>query len=207
MPIHRFASDVLPPLRLPRMTAATILILPGVGNSGPEHWQSHWERLLPGAVRVLQSDWDAPRCVDWVVTLDAAVAAHAAPLVLVSHSSSCALVAHWAGGATPEQLSKVRGALLVGPSDPLGPHYPVGPSGFAPVPLARLPFPTILVASTDDVYVSLAQARRYADAWGSRFVDVGARGHLNSASGLGDWPEGRMMLGELSRGASQAPDA
>jgi hypothetical protein len=33
--------------------------------------------------------------------------------------------------------------------------------------------------------------------WGASYVDAGARGHLNSESGLGDWLEGRRMLTEL----------
>ena len=111
-------------------------------------------------------------------------------------------VAHWARDASPERLAQVRGALLVAPSDPEGPAYPDGPTGFAPVPLARLPFASIVVASTNDEYITLEQARRYADAWGSRFVDVGASGHLNSASGLGDWPDGRALLDALRAGTA-----
>jgi predicted alpha/beta hydrolase family esterase len=176
----------------------TTLILPGIGNSGPAHWQTRWEALDPALVRVHQAEWDAPRCADWVATLDAAIAAHDAPVVLVAHSSSCALVAHWVVAATPAAHARVGGALLVGPSDPTGPHYPAGPTGFAPVPLVRLPFPSIVVASTDDRYVAFDVARGYADAWGSRFVDVGAKGHVNGESGLGDWPEGRALLASLT---------
>jgi predicted alpha/beta hydrolase family esterase len=176
---------------------APVLLLPGIGNSGPEHWQSVWEREVPGCARLLQAEWDAPRCADWVATLDDALRRATEPVVLVTHSSACALVAHWNAGADATTRAKVRGALLVGPSDPTGPHYPVGPSGFAPVPLAPLPFPTIVVASTDDLYVSLETARRYADAWGSRFVNIGAAGHINSDSKLGSWPAGQALLAEL----------
>ncbi|MBI3790758.1 MAG: alpha/beta hydrolase [Gemmatimonadetes bacterium] len=175
-------------------------MLPGIGSSGPEHWQTRWERLDPTLVRVQQAEWDAPRCADWVQTLDAAIAAATAPVILVAHSSACALVAHWVKQTAGAPGIRVGGALLVGPSDPTGPHYPVGPTGFAPVPLVRLPFPSIVVASTDDIYVSLEQAAAYARAWGSRLENVGARGHINSASGLGDWPEGRAWLDELRRG-------
>ena len=175
----------------------SVLILPGIGNSGPAHWQSHWERSVPGCTRLLQAEWDAPRCADWGATLDAALARAGEPVVLVTHSSSCALVAHWNVGASAGTRAKVRGALLVGPSDPTGPCYPVGPTGFAPVPLAPLPFPTIVVASTDDIYVSLETATRYAAAWGSRLVNIGAAGHINGDSGLGDWPAGRALLAEL----------
>jgi predicted alpha/beta hydrolase family esterase len=137
-----------------------------------------------------------------VATLDAAIASADAPVVLVAHSSSCALVAHWARDASAGQLARVRGALLVAPSDPEGPSYPAGPTGFAPMPLGRLPFRSIVVASTDDIYVTAEQARTYAAAWGSTLVDVGAAGHINAASDLGDWMAGRVLLAELH----DAPD-
>ena len=184
----------------------TTLILPGLGDSGPEHWQSYWEREDASCRRVVQADWDAPRITDWVCTLSAAVGVRRDWVFLVAHSSSCALVAHWARAATPDVLSRVRGALLVAPSDPDGPNYPDGPTGFSPVPLEPLPFPSIVVASTNDIYVSLAQARRYANAWGSSFVNVGAAGHINSASGLGRWAVGHALLAALRDGMS-TPDA
>ena len=179
----------------------TTLILPGLFDSGPQHWQSHWERSDPDTRRVVQADWATPRCADWVATLDAAVAALDDVALLVAHSSACALVAHWARAARPEARARVRGALLVAPSDPEGPAYPEGPTGFGPVPLDPLPFPSIVVASGDDPYVTLDRARRYADAWGSRFVDVGPLGHINGASGLGEWPAGRALLDTPRAGA------
>ena len=190
------------------MDSVTSLILPGLGNSGPAHWRSYWERQDPTCRRVLQAEWDAPRCADWVAVLDAAVAGALGPVVLIAHSSACALVAHWAREAAPGPAARVRGALLVAPSDPEGARYPAGPTGFAPVPLERLPFSSVVVASADDVYVSLERARAYATAWGSRFVDVGPAGHINAASGLGAWPAGYALLEEL-RGAagSDARDA
>lgn len=185
----------------------TTLILPGLFDSGPDHWQSHWVRHDPACRRVEQDDWATPRCADWADRLDAAVAAADGPVVLVGHSSACAMVAHWAAAAPAAHLARVRGALLVAPSDPEGPRFPAGPTGFAPVPGARLPFPSVVVASTDDEYVTAERARRYAGAWGSRFVDAGARGHLNGASGLGAWPEGAALLEELRAGAAGAADA
>jgi hypothetical protein len=179
------------------MDAVTTLILPGLGNSGPEHWQSLWVRDDASCRRVDQAEWDAPRCADWAQLLDEAIAGESQPVVLVGHSSSCAMVAQWARGASAARLARVKGALLVAPSDPEGPAYPAGPSGFGPVPLARLPFPSIVVASTDDVYVSLERAKQYADAWGSTFVDLGPTGHINAASGLGTWGFGYAMLNLL----------
>lgn len=175
----------------------TTLILPGLSSSGPDHWQSHWERADSTCVRVQQLEWDAPRCADWVLALERAVRGCDGDVVLVGHSSSCAMVAHWAHATTAGMLARVRGALLVAPSDPEGAHYPAAPSGFAPVPLETLPFRSIVVASNDDMYVSLERARAYATAWNSEFVDVGAAGHINAASGHGPWPDGVALLNQL----------
>ena len=170
-----------------RMNSASslVLILPGLGNSGPQHWQSEWERHDASMMRVMQDEWHAPRCEDWATRLDEVFAAQCNSVVLVAHSASCALVARWARGASTTQLARVLGALLVAPSDPTAPNYPLGPTGFAPVPLQPLPFPSIVVASDDDIYVSEATARSYATAWGSRLVLLRGSGHINSASGLG----------------------
>ena len=41
------------------------------------------------------------------------------------------------------------------------------------------------------------RARAFAVAWGATFVDAGALGHINAASGLGDWPDGHAHLEAL----------
>lgn len=170
-----------------------ILLLPGLYDSGPDHWQSHWERVLSNTVRVVQSDWDTPARDEWVTTLERAVAEHGSNVMLVGHSTACALIAFWA-----EQTSRrVRGALIVAPSDTEAPSYPKGPTGWTPMPMNLLPFPSIVVASTDDEYVSEERAKFFATAWGSSFISIGHAGHINSASGLGDWPLGRELLVEL----------
>ena len=125
--------------------------------------------------------------------LDRTVASTGPDIVLVAHSSSCALVAAWA--ALPNR--RARGALLVAPSDPEAASYPAGPRGFAPMPQQPLGFPSIVVASSNDEYVTLERAEAFARSWASRFVPVGALGHVNSASGLGPWPVGRALLEEL----------
>ncbi len=173
--------------------ARTTLILPGLYDSGPEHWQSHWERSDPSCRRVRHDNWETPERRDWVVTLDTVIAASEPEILLVAHSTACALVAFWAA----EHPRPIRGALLVGPSDTEARSYPSGPTGWRPMPLWRLPFPSIVVASSDDEYVSLDRAEQFARAWGSRFVNAGALGHINSASGLGDWPVGRALLASL----------
>jgi predicted alpha/beta hydrolase family esterase len=104
------------------------------------------------------------------------------------------LVAQWAKSKSP---LKVAGAFLVAPSDVDAPSYPIQADGFAPMPMERLPFPSIVVASTNDEFVSIARARAFAQAWGSRFVEIGDAGHINGDSGYGEWPEGEKMLEEF----------
>ncbi len=174
-----------------------ILILPGIGNSGPEHWQTRWEKIDLSFQRVEQDEWEAPRCNDWVKRLDEVIDSISDDVILVAHSSACALVAHWTRQSLPVNINKVRGALLVAPSDPTGPNYPVGPSGFDPVPMELMPYASIVVASTDDKYVTLQRAAEYADAWHSRLVILENAGHINSSSGLGDWPYGLELLKEI----------
>ena len=89
------------------------------------------------------------------------------------------------------------GAFIVAQSDVEHPDYPIEGRSFSYMPLSRLPFPSIVVASTNDVYVSVERARQFADAWGSRLVFIGDAGHVNAASGYGPWPEGEQMLFEF----------
>jgi uncharacterized protein len=174
-----------------------VLLIPGLWNSGPQHWQSHWERERADCRRVEQVNWETPSRVDWVETLDRAIGAAKSDVVLAAHSLGCATVAHWAATAGPATREKVRGALLVAPSDVEAPNYPEGTVGFRPMPLDRLTFSTIVVASRDDIWVAFDRAESFARVWGSRLVDVGNRGHINSDSHLGAWPEGQALLESL----------
>ncbi|HEY7347535.1 MAG TPA: alpha/beta hydrolase [Ktedonobacterales bacterium] len=171
----------------------SVLIVPGYGNSGPEHWQSLWECAHPEYRRVLQRDWERPERDAWVCALDAAVAQAEYPVALVAHSLGCLVVAHWAA----QHEGAIRGALLVAPPDAEDPDFAADSGGFAPVPLGALPFPSIVVASTNDPYVSLERAGYFARAWGSLCVSIGPGGHINSAAGFGPWPFGEELLAEL----------
>jgi len=173
---------------------APVLVLPGYGDSGPEHWQSLWEAADASLRRVVQRDWLAPTLAEWRETLDRAIAACDRPPILLAHSLGCALVAHWARQAP----RPVAGALLVAPADTDMVALVIDAvASFAPVPLEPLPFPSIVVASSDDPYVTLERAQIFARAWGSRFVAIGAAGHVNADSGHGDWSLGYRLLDEL----------
>lgn len=169
------------------------LFIPGWGGSGPDHWQSHWERELPDATRVEMPDWDAPRRADWIRTLDHAIRASTEPPVLIAHSLGCVAVAWWAG-VSP---CPVRGALLVAPADLDREDSPPPLREFRPLPRAPLPFSSHVVASDDDPYASLARVRQIAQDWGSTLTVLAGAGHINTASGYGPWSEGRLLLDAL----------
>jgi predicted alpha/beta hydrolase family esterase len=179
-----------------------ILIIPGLHNSGPDHWQSHWQRSLANAERVEQTDWERPTLGDWVASLVESIRQHPGAL-LVGHSLGCALVAHL---ARLRGARGIAGALLVAPAD-VNRDGPAGKllRGFGPMPVQRLPFPSLLVASQNDPYVSFDHARLLSQAWGSRFVDAGLAGHINVASGHGAWPEGLLLLEDLIDRIDYAP--
>jgi predicted alpha/beta hydrolase family esterase len=176
------------------MKSQSILILPGWQGSGPMHWQSLWQ-TRQGYRLVNQHDWLRPLRGDWIAQLEDQVLTTTEPVVLVAHSLGCVLVAAWAMHTKNAHL--VKGALLVAPGDvEIEALRPVLPS-WSPIPLQALPFSSTLVISHTDPYCSLKRAQAFAAAWGSRLVDIGDAGHINADSGLGDWPKGQSLLGEL----------
>jgi predicted alpha/beta hydrolase family esterase len=178
-----------------RAALVRLLVLPGLGGSGPAHWQTAWESCEPACTRVAQRDWDRPALDEWLGAVDAAIAAAGGPVALVAHSLACVLVAH---GASRPTWSRVVAALLVAPADVDSPaHTPPETRGFAPIPQRALPFPATVVASRNDPYATFERARDLASSWGADFFDAGAIGHINADSELGDWPEGRRLLADL----------
>jgi predicted alpha/beta hydrolase family esterase len=175
---------------------ATVLLIPGLYDSGPQHWQRIWQRDR-GFHCVEQRDWLTPRREEWVDTLEREAAAASGPLVLAAHSLGCATVAFWS--AATKHAERVLGALLVAPSDTEAPSYPSGTTGFTPVPRARLRFASRVVLSANDPYVRPDRARAFASDWGSEVVDIGDAGHINTDSGHGSWPAGLALLDEWLR--------
>lgn len=181
------------------MQPERVLLLPGLNNSGPTHWQSQWQ-AQQGFVRVEQHDWDRPLRGDWIARLEEALLdwpTGQGPCTLVAHSLGCLLVAAWASHSHNTAL--VRAAMLVAPPDSEREELrPLLPS-WAPVSLTRLPFPSVVMTSQNDPYCSTARAQCFARGWGAAWHDCGAKGHLNADSGLGDWPEGLAILQQLTK--------
>lgn len=174
-----------------RTSDVDILMVPGLGDSGPDHWQSRWQAKLSTARRIAQDDWERPRREPWVARIVAEVAAATRPVVLVAHSLGVLAVVH----AAPQLAGRVAGAFLVAPpdADTIAALPEIDPA-FVPIPTAPLPFPAVLVASRDDDLCAHAAAEDMAYAWGAAFADAGDAGHINAASGHGPWPEGLMRF-------------
>jgi len=177
--------------------SANILIVPGIGDSGPQHWQTLWQKANPAFVRVQQENWDTPDCSDWISNLEKAVNKSGKETVLVAHSLGCLLVANWAA----QTALQLKAALLVAPPDPENANFPNGTKGFAPFSHKQLPFRSILAASSNDPYGSIAFNRTCAESWGSEFILAGALGHINAESPIGEWLEGLELLKKLTGAA------
>lgn len=174
---------------------SAVVIIPGLGNSGEQHWQTRWEKKY-GFNRIEQSNWDEPDKQSWVNALEKQLSNIVdKPIILVAHSLACITTALWAS----EFSKKIKAALLVAPADTEASAIPKEITDFAPIPLKKLPFKSIVVASTNDQYISLERASFLANAWGSEFINIGATGHINSDSNLGDWELGLELLKELDR--------
>ncbi|MEP9389380.1 alpha/beta hydrolase [Mesorhizobium sp. KR9-304] len=174
------------------------LAVPGRGNSMPDHWMSHWCRAFPNSSRVLQADWNRPEPKAWIAQLDAAVAIAPRRVVVLAHSLAVAATVKWAAEAREDRLTKVLGAFLVAASnvdDPDPSFDLIRP--FAPMPMNRLPFPALVVASRTDPRVTFEKAQEFAAAWGAEFADAGDLGHMGNEAKLGLWPTGLLLLGRL----------
>lgn len=175
---------------------APVIILPGISGSGETHWQSLWQSASPSFSRFRPADWDAPDLADWTAALHAALADAPRPAVLVAHSLACLLVAH----AAEQIRDRLRGAFMVAVPDPEAPAFPAEAASFCNPPARPLPFPALIVASSDDPYGSLDYARRRAGEWNTGLVIAGAHGHINGASGLGEWQQGRSLFDAFCAG-------
>jgi predicted alpha/beta hydrolase family esterase len=184
----------------PAPPAPVILTVPGLMNSGPGHWQTIWEERLPDCRRVDLGSWHRPHRNSWVSKLGHAIDETEGPVLLAAHSLGCLAVAWWGALACDGWSDRVQGALLVAPPEVSDHAIDNRLHGFAPVPQTLLPFPSILVASRNDPYMSFQRSRELASTWGSQFADAGEVGHVNAQSGLGDWAFGQFLLSRLVRG-------
>ena len=176
----------------------TVVIVPGWRDSGPGHWQTLWTGQLPRVQRVVQDNWVSPLKRAWVERLAETILAIEGPVVLAAHSLGCITSVH-----LPNEVAlRIQGALLVAPADP---ERRGVLADFAPVPYQALPYPSIVVASSNDPFCPARLAGAYAGAGGSEFGRLKVAGHIYVDSGHGDWPLGRALLQSLAGLATAWP--
>ena len=171
--------------------------IPGLRNSDDNHWQTIWERKYPDQFsRIIQEDWAHPNCDDWINQIDKELRNFDLnKVILVGHSVGCATIINW----FQKYKTPVKAVFLVAPSDVDQADYPKYITGFAPLPLDFLPFPSIVVASSNDHVVKLERAKYFAQSWGSEFVVLKNAGHIEGKSGFGEWPQGFEKLKSLNK--------
>ncbi len=161
-----------------------VILVPGLHDSGPGHWQTRWQGAHPEFWRVTQDDWADPDLPAWAAQVDQMRRRDPRPALLVAHSFGCLAAIH-SIAADPQG---VAGAFLAAPADP-------GKFGvFGMLPRTPVSCPTVVISSRNDPWMRADQAALWARRWGSELVDAGAAGHINAESGLGDWPLGQERL-------------
>jgi predicted alpha/beta hydrolase family esterase len=191
-------------------TPATVVLMPGLRGHVEDHWQTRLAATLPNARTVPPLGRTEPSLQDRLTLLDRTVADVQGPVVIVAHSAGVLATVHWAAGY---RGSNVVGALLATPpalASELPGEYPsirrLRDHGWLPIPRQPLPFPSIVATSDDDALGNPVRVRALAKSWRSRLHPLGAVGHLNPASGYGDWPGAVPLIDELWRAAGHAAD-
>ena len=178
----------------------TFLIIPGLREHVSNHWQTLLAAKLPQVQIVPPLETDKLSCAARVEAIQHALQAIDGPVILVAHSAGVMMVAHWA-----QQHSRViKGALLATPAD-VESAFPAGypgtevleANGWLPIPRQPLPFPSILAASRNDPLARFERLEQLASDWHSELLDLGEVGHLNPASGFGEWPLAEVLLRRL----------
>lgn len=167
----------------------------GYGNSEPNHWQKLWFDKTKNAYWVEQKDWNNPDKDMWIDELEKTLLHVKTPVLFIAHSIGCHTVVEWVKRYYRNQ--DIVGALLVAPPDTKRENFPKEIVGYGDVPHEKLPFKSTCIVSSDDPYSDEAKIRELASFWGSDLVCVGSKGHINLASNLGNWEEGREILKSL----------
>ena len=172
-----------------------ILLVPGLHNSGPDHWQSRWHQQFPQWQRMLGLPWDKPDLTVWSAKLASKLRSRRSRVHLVAHSFG-ALTAIAAARLQPDKVSSI---LIVAPADPA--RFGIPDEALA----GSIKVSAQLIASRNDPWMSFDRAAHLANVWGSELVDLGHAGHINAASGFGPWAQGKSLRDSLIVAVGQQP--
>lgn len=167
----------------------------GYGNSEPEHWQRLWFEKTKNAHWVEQKDWNSPNRDMWIEELEKTLLNVNYPILIIAHSIGCQTVVEWVEKYYKNQ--DIIGALFVAPPDTSAESFPKVIVGYKNTLQKKLPFNSICILSSNDPYSSIENAEKLAKLWESEVVHVGKKGHINLASNLRYWDEGRKILERL----------
>jgi predicted alpha/beta hydrolase family esterase len=172
--------------------------VPGLYNSGADHWQTKWEELHKADfIRVNQDNWIYAYKRHWVQRLQQVIASVNEPMILIGHSLGCITIRHW---LNEFDNPLVKAVFLVAPADVENSRLE-GLCTFAPIPNTPIAVDGYLIASTNDPYAAVDRAATWSAYWGTRFISLGNKGHINANSNLGNWEEGWNLLQELTEHA------
>lgn len=170
------------------------VIVPGVGGSEYNHWQSILQRqIMSSCSRVQQKNWNLPILKDWVAEFVKTVTPIQGDIQIVAHSFGC-LTTVAALAQHPELNSKVKNLVLVAPANPAR----FGDAGFARdsqndyhayFHQLEIHAPTHLIISENDPWLDFQDALQLAESWKLDPINLGQVGHINVASGFGSFPE------------------
>ena len=171
-------------------------IVPGLGGSGANHWQTLFEKSEENFQRIQQRNWDNPDIYEWAENIEKVISSYdPQTVILVGHSLGCLTIALW----SIRYNKKIRGAFLVAPPDISLFREKVDNSILDKISTSEINFMTTLVASTNDPWATIERAESYAINWGSKFINIGAAGHINNLSGHGEWKQGLDILYSMSK--------
>ncbi len=168
--------------------------IPGYGGSDSEHWQTYFDKKLTNCKRIEQDNWMQPVLEDWVERIEETLKGeNPADIILITHSLGGIALLQW----VMKYGKKVKGALIVAPPDIENPYEDLGLGDELLIPQIHLPFPSIVVGSSNDHWMSENRTKFYANVWGSELIILKNAGHINGDAGFGNWDDGLTILRKL----------
>ncbi|AOP32809.1 alpha/beta hydrolase [Leptospira tipperaryensis] len=174
-------------------------LIPGISNSGPDHWQTFWEQFH-GFTRIQQKDWENPVYSEWEESLVRQIEStkESKNSILIGHSLGCLLIAK----ALERIADSILGVFLVAPPDPKSSVFPKGLEDFAEFPQKSLRTNGLILFSENDPFSRAEFSQNLGKLWNLETINLGELGHINGQSGLGAWEPGFQIFSDWARSIS-----